>query len=283
MTNDKIKELFSAYYENSLDNGLTQTVASRLKEDSNLANEYRSFVVSLESLQLLPKFEVQVPHDLNDLISQKIDRHIWETNRRQPASWLVWARNAAIGAAACLAIVGTYLSYANRSIGEVGAGSWSSGSDHLDFKFIDGNLRVRLAPSSVTTVQFFSEPDNVLFKTVDLNPTQHLDSPLQNKNSSAALFQVSIEGHSNPYLVSIPGSTIKQKEHGTGSLGDFARALSNTYDLPVIVVNPDITKTVDWDFKAGDMLGDASASLAQLNYTVDKRSGDIIYITQQAQ
>src|SRR5687767_3235474 len=122
MNADKAREFFSSYFEGTLDAGLRQAFELRLETDAETQAEYRAFERSMGQLDTLKDIEIEIPYDLNEKISARVDRHIFEAKRTKGSPWLAFLRPMAIGGLAAAAIIGTVITMNNRSGGVQPAG-----------------------------------------------------------------------------------------------------------------------------------------------------------------
>ena len=100
MNQEKAKELFSPYYEGTLEPGLAQALGQSLSKDAHLRAEFEQFERTYDELRAL-KFEViDIPEDLAEKISTRIDRQIYEQKRTVQPTWVGWLRNVSIAAVA---------------------------------------------------------------------------------------------------------------------------------------------------------------------------------------
>ena len=281
-TNEKVKELFSEYYEKSLDPSLANIVEKRLRTDTELQSEYKAFISAMQSLGELNQTQVALPTHLNDLIAQRIDLQNYEKRQHAPPKWMILARNMAFAGAASVAVFGAYLSLSHRSNSAIGASALSTTNSNLQFVDSDGILRVEYSPSRPTTVSIYSDPSGALVKTINIASKQHLDAPLVNKNSTASILRIATASQSRVSIVVIPGTAFSFQKKGSGTLEDLAKAISNRYRIPVVLQDPNLTATVEWDFSGSDLLSNIQPSLATINYSADKRNGDVVYITKSS-
>ena len=83
MNIEKAREFYSAYHEGSLDKGLKQAFERQLETDAQVAAEFRLFKQAMEELSQLESEAIEVPSDLHDRISARLDLHILEQRRKK--------------------------------------------------------------------------------------------------------------------------------------------------------------------------------------------------------
>ena len=96
MNNDKAREFFSSYAEGALDAGLKQSFEAQLQRDRDLQSEYHDFERTLEHLGQFKFEEIAVPADLNETISARLDRNLYDRKHNAAPTWHLWLRNFAI-------------------------------------------------------------------------------------------------------------------------------------------------------------------------------------------
>lgn len=282
MTSEKVMDLFSEYYENTLDPSLRKIVAARIKSEPNLELEYQKFQATMNSLGILPSIDILVPTNLNDSIGQHLDKHILETRTQKSAPWLILVRNVSFAVAASVAIAGTYLSLSHRSSTESDSSVFSGASDHLHFSNVNSNVVVKYAPESSTLITLYSDPSGTLIKSIHLNGKQVLSAPLENSNPESTLMRVNVSGQASYAVVALPGTKMSMHLKGSGNLEDLAQAVANMDRIPVVLENPDLQKTVEWNFKGNDVLTNVQSTLSPIGFSADKRNGGILYITKSS-
>ncbi|HTQ08499.1 MAG TPA: hypothetical protein VMI31_00360, partial [Fimbriimonadaceae bacterium] len=92
MTNEKAREFFSAYHEGTLEPGFRVSFEQKLKSDYAVRHEFESFVRAMEKLDALRDEEIEIPADLHDRITARLDRHLYERRKSATPSWSVWIR-----------------------------------------------------------------------------------------------------------------------------------------------------------------------------------------------
>ena len=118
MNANKAREFFSSYFEGNLDDGLRQAFERTLNTDAELQAEYKAFERTLGQLAGLRDVEIEVPFDLHERISARLDRHIYEKRQTRGGGFLAFWKPALAAGVASLAVIGTVLSL-NSSGGDV--------------------------------------------------------------------------------------------------------------------------------------------------------------------
>ena len=110
MNSNKAREYFSAYLEGSLDAGLRQSFERKLATDATVQAEYRAFVSVVEKLNALKDETIDVPYDLHETISSRLDRHVYDNKSKTTFALSGWWRSLALGGLATAAIIATIVS-----------------------------------------------------------------------------------------------------------------------------------------------------------------------------
>src|SRR5688500_10784952 len=97
MNASKAREFFSSYFEGTLDAGLRQAFERRLHTDAEIQAEYRAFERTMGQLSTLKDLEVEVPFDLHERISARVDLHIFEAKRAKGSPWIAMWKPLLIG------------------------------------------------------------------------------------------------------------------------------------------------------------------------------------------
>ncbi|MCH7945048.1 MAG: hypothetical protein IIC73_03415, partial [Armatimonadetes bacterium] len=120
MNQSKARDFYSAYFEGTLDSGLTQAFERALRTEAEIKAEYEQFVRVMDDLKAC-RSPVEAPDDLHLKIRERVDAHILSTERQERAGVLFFAwKPLAYGAIAAVAIIAAVASLSNRSAGSGG-------------------------------------------------------------------------------------------------------------------------------------------------------------------
>ncbi|MBL8086805.1 MAG: hypothetical protein JNM85_01885 [Chthonomonas sp.] len=261
MNLNKARDYFSGYYEQTLEPGLRQAFERGLQEDAQIQAEYAAFVKTVESIQTLSHQEIEIPFDLHDRISARLDRHVWETEQNRKPNWFSqWWRSIALGGVAVAAIGGVLFSIANPSKG--GSTSQAGAFPSVENKkplltFESGQLYVNAPAQPGATLKVLRGTAGEPVVSIDLSKNR-VRSPLRNEQNEPTLLSVLV-GDEAPILVIVPGQTPSTKKAGSGTLLEMAKALSDAYRVPVQLTAKNLESTVTWEFR-GETLSDAIMS-----------------------
>ena len=277
MTQDKAREFFSSYYDGTIEKGFKQALEQKFRVDADLLAEYKEFEGVLNSLSFLQGEEIEVPFDLNDKISARIDKHVWDQKKAPAVSIFSGFKSYVFGAIAVVAIVGASVTLHQKGgkAAEAGIGISSGATvDKLEASVKDDVLHLNYTPSTPEQVIVRSEDGKVL-RQVEVKDA--LDTTLVNSQPNATLMNVSVGQQVPTTYFAIPGSTREMKTSGTGSVLEFAKALSGYYKVPVeITGQPD--GNISWTFSGSDVRQAAQTNLGS-KFSVDQRADNLLSIT----
>lgn len=285
MTHDKARDFFSAYHEGSLEAGLRISFEQKLSAEADLRAEYDRFVATLEQLSSLREVQVEVPHDLNERIAARLDKHLWEQKQAAPKPWMARFRLIAFSGAAVVLLAGAAISLRNRGNGPIPANVLpiGSASEQLSIGVKQDGLTVEFAPQTKQTVAFRMEPDTKPFAEVTVDRTTPLKRQLLNRNPETDLVSIQVlDAPKDDHLVvAIPGERPGKAAAGSGTLEEFAKVLATRYRVPVVLSDvKDPLMQVTWDLDAGDARHAAEAALKGQQLSVDSRDGGMVTISR---
>ncbi len=274
MNQEKAREFFSAYYEETLETGLRQTFEQRLKTDATLQAEYRAFESTMNELGELKLEEIEVPSFLSDRIATRLEEVQAKKQTSTPV-WATWFRGLAFSGLAAAAIIGAVVSM--RSNGDtVQGGPISAPSDQITFKLSkSSDVQLRFTPSAKKTLDI-QVNGKVEHRDVD---THGMVSTLENKNPEAALFTIQVEGEKSSAVVAVPGTRSGVDKAGQGKMSDFVKALAGFYKTPVLLNVANLDAPVTWSFESTDVSDAANKALVGLGISVDLKSDGFLNIS----
>lgn len=280
MNHDKARELFSAYYEGTLESGLRQQLETRFRADAHLKADYAAFIETIEALGDLRFEEIEVPLSLNDRIATRLEQE--EAKRRRPVlAWGNWLRGLGFSGLAAAAVLAAFVAIRTEG-GPATAGFIPSNTapsaipaNRLVFSAEGKKVVVNYRAEETGTVVVSAAGSGREIQRFPLNRNE-LRTPLENSHATPALLRVTASGDAGATVV-LPGSEKHAAKAGSGTLLDLASALSNHYGVPIVVRgNP--TREVGWNFDSTSALRAAESALAGTPASVDQRDGDLITI-----
>lgn len=272
MTDEKARDFFSAYYEGTLESGLSMSFEQKLKADWSLNEEYSQFVRAMDELGTLKFEEIDIPHDLQERISARIDRDIYERKHSGRRPFLSWARGLAYAGIGALAITGAFFALNSHSPTQ-GAGFAPSAIDRIDYAVSANGVTLRVAPASPKSVVIRNQGREVSRAIV--GPTG-VNTVLSNPNANAAVFEIALDGV-NPSFMVVPGRVRSAINAGSGSFVQLAQATSDFYRLPVLLETKDSGQRTSWTFGTSDAVSEVAKALGP-SYSVTLLQSGILEI-----
>lgn len=275
MNANKAREFFSSYSEGSLDNGLRQAFENALNTDAEIQAEYRAFERTMLELATLKDCEAEVPFDLNERISARLDRHIFEQKRAKPTGIAFLWKPFLVGGLAALAIVATVLSMNRTGGGAQEAGLGLSGGQKPRIEQPKTGFELRLDSITGETPRKVSMTKNG--ETLDLGAITTLE--LKNEGDKPEFVSISIEGEPSPLYVAVPakqGSADPKDE----TLRGAALRLAQRQQKPVVMSVPDPAAAMPYRAAVSkDPVGAGSETFGS-GYGVEHRADGSIWIMQ---
>ncbi len=287
MTNEKAREFFSSYYEGTLEAGLRQSFERKLLSDPDLKLDYQDFERTVDQLGELKFEEIMPPSDLHEIISARLDRHIYEQKRKAPAGVIGLWRNLALGGIAVAAIVGTIYSLPHSgghvspsTLVPTGTPGKTSASPRLTFRSGPKSVYAEITPSADRTITVSSLDTAQTLSTQIAKAGEPTMVPLENPQTAPAAFSVTLDGE-EPRIVVLTGTETNKTRAGEGDVLAFAKALASFYRQPVVLNLHDQKQVVRWAFTVPNAAEAAISALASTHLTVDQRDGGLIEISEQ--
>jgi len=292
MNHEKAREYFSAYYEGNLERGLRQTLEQRLHADAQLQAEYRAFQRTMDELDNLKFEQIEAPSYLSDRIATRIEEARAASRPKNP--FLLWLPRYAVAGLAAMALIGAGVAIFSNHNGNqvqmnlVGNGGGPNPATTVapppEAVLVSGTgQHVALHYQSATqrSVQVLDSAGHRL-KAYPLVASQQLNTTLDNPNSNATLFEVKVSDNGPDLFVAVPGTNHLASGKGSGSVADFASALADTFQAPVILKVPDLTKTVSWTLAGADARAEAQKALGDSDYDVTQTASGILSISSKS-
>ncbi len=281
MNREKAREFFSSYAEGSLDAGLRSSFEQRLGSDSDLQREFNSFRRSFDELDGLRFVSSSVPGDLHDKIAARLDLHVWQQKQAAAPGWTGWLRNLAIGGVATAAVVGAVLSIFNHDTSASAANLIGFTPNQLQASPVssqDRDVRVRYLATGKHLVTVTS--GSTQLRQDSLTASERWETTLTNNQPHSALFKVQVSDGGGDLEVAVPGKAGSHSKGGEGTVEDLAKALAETYRVPVILSGHNLAQSVKWKFEGAEVSEAAGQALTARGFTVEVKGGNAIWITQ---
>ena len=278
MNQRKARDLYSHYHEGSLDEGLRQAFERAMQNDPDIRSEYEQFVRVIGDLNSMAK-PVEVPADLHQRILERLDQSAPESGADSRTSTIWWAwKPLAYGTAAAAIAIMMIVSFGPSRGGSVQvAGTSGSVEVAPSLRNEDGELTFVFRTDAETTITVSRVADNVELLSRKLSG-QYVELALQNDADEPSMLRVDIASENHPVYLLIPGIAIAQDDVGSGSLLEFATAISARYNVPVQVSVNDAQAILDWDFDSLDPVDAVEDEITGLGMRVDKSRHGVVRI-----
>lgn len=248
------RELYSGYYEGTLESGSAQALKLAIENDSEIKEDYEAFASVMDALPALSEEPIAIPHDLHDRVMRKIDQYDWEKKQNTAKFSITNLQKVFLGAAAAAAILFAAVSaFQPKSSADVSTADFTGSQQAASFKFSAGNqlgsptLNLDVLNAKRGTVTVRSELGDSA--TVDVAKQQDT-TPIVNSAQTPVLFWVEMKGV-DPVSVVIPGSKPLPVWNGNGTLAECARAVAGTFNVPV-QIEGQADVQVRWSFTQKD-------------------------------
>lgn len=296
MNADKAREHFSAYYEGAMDRGLKESFERTLNQDAQVQAEYKAFAKTMAQLESLSAPVPEPPFDLHERIAQRLDRHIYEAERKPSTNWFGGWRKVAIGGLAALAVFAAGISIINRGGGASQASIVPSPATRnapsvkkpalpdasaITLEQAEGGWKLGYTAKGSESVTIESE-DGKIARTAELN-NDVLSSTLNHTGEAAVLVSVKFSAAENPLFVVLPPATTLEtlQQAGEGDLRELAKAASTFYGAPVVLAERNPVSNLKWTLQAEQAPSSIMTALNDLGYSVDQRANGVIWILPQ--
>jgi|CXWL01.1.fsa_nt_gi hypothetical protein len=290
MNAKKAQEYFSLYFEGELTGGLLEQFERTLKTDAQVQAEFRAFTQAMQSLEGLKVPIADPEFDLHEAISQRLDKHLYEVDRKPVNQfWTSW-RKLAVGGIAVLAVVGAFASIWNRGKSHEANPFPIPGASKVDKRtrtsFDMTRMELLLVENTWTLNYRASEPETITIssegtpeKVGHLAINDTLESPLRNSGTESILMAVRSNRVQNSAYIALPSeSQARLRNEGTGTLGQFATVLSATFGKPVVVIAKESEATFSWTLGKISDVASITEIVKAFGYSVEQKENGVIWI-----
>lgn len=278
MNADKAREYFSAYHEGTLERGLAETFERALRTDAQVQAEYRAYERTVESLQTLATPVPEPDFDLHELISRRLDKHVYDEKRRTVSPFLGWWKSLALGGLATVALVATVLQLQSNSDVKVASPipiATNRATDRVELYSDTQGYRLEFRAKDAAEITVRASDGEVLAQEKVQSGT--FKSPLNNPNATAALLEIDVAGDNELIFVALPGTRMDAATSGSGSVKDLALALAGFYRTPILIRVSE-ESAVKWEFGPGEPHDAAETALKGTPYTAVKNPDGVVSI-----
>ena len=272
MTTDKAQELFSAYFDGSLEPSLKRTLEVKFKAEPNLHEEYLAFVSLVADLDHLRDEDIEIPIFLSDRIATRLEAEQSKTPIFAN-SLSRWFKGLGFAALAGLAIFGAYNGFTALTSTAVGPVIVESANE-LDYTVNNGTVSVDFQPTSNRALIISTEASTRRIEPKGGRST----SPLINANPTPSSFRVQLEGDPHSTIIVVPGSKRQTVPTGNGTIEDYAKAIASYFSQPVRIDTNQTGASFSWSITGTEPLAATQDTLASHGYSADVRKGGLICI-----
>ncbi len=256
MRQEKAYDYFSAYFEGSLDLSLKAQFERVLESNPAMQEEYAAFAASLLSLNELAHVEVDVPADLHERITSRLDRHVFESERKRPRSFLSHWRQLVIGGVASVAIIGGVMTVSQRqNTGKFGASPVpiSSSETGLKIEAGDEGTFLKYRPNANDEVEVRRIKDGVIQKIYPVSSSDPLYVPLKFGGRDPLAVRISRKSDQESIVVILPGSVRTGDLVGSGTVQKFAESIAGLSGRAVLLDSSRDAEEIRWKINPADV------------------------------
>lgn len=256
MNVQKAREYFSAYYENTLDPGLRQTLEREFTQNPALLAEYRAFSASVEAINGLRDSYVPMPDDLHEQISRRVDHALWEQKQTKKVGFFQGFWRWGLAGVAAVAVAGSFYAISNKRPESTNVGGPVSRQvAPLELKMENGDITVVASPSQPEEIVFRDAETSEELSRANLDG-QRQNSPLTNDNATSRVVEVTLTKDNARKLIVVPGKERSTTLEGTGTIMDLAKSLADVYGAPVDLVTASKgDRTISWKLTGATLKG----------------------------
>lgn len=265
----KARDYFSAYRDGELEPGLREKFERLMNSDAQVQAEYRAFARSLDQLEELRRVEVELPFDLHETISARLDLHLYEKRSTAKPMLSTWWRSLAFGGLATVAIIGAIVGVRGQGASQAGVLPDLSASD-VELSMAGDRLELKVPASDSALVEIRLGVDGPVVQRWELEG-ETLRAKVDNPNEVAQIAAITISDH-EPILVALPGAVRLEPAKGEGTVLDYAQAMAGTMGLPVEVAVEDTKARVSWEFADGTLDSAMASASSNSQLTVERKS-----------
>ncbi|MBS1706239.1 MAG: hypothetical protein JST40_10220 [Armatimonadetes bacterium] len=237
MNVNKARDFYSDYFEGTLESGLKQAFERALREDATIQAEYQAFTRAMEALGTMKDEEIEVPYDLHDRISARLDKHIWDQKQKaKPNFFSAWWRTLAVGGLATVAIIATVTTLFNTNSGRNSTANAIpiSGGQRESVQFAGDHQSLIITAGKAGGGEISMVPERG--DTVMMKLDSPMNRPIQNIEPQSMALIVRTKLGKEKFTFVLPGKDAKPVLTGEGDALDIAGALADTFQRPVQVL-----------------------------------------------
>lgn len=285
MNANRAREVFSQIYEGVADDYTRRVFERALEQDPALREEYAEFVRACAVLSEMAHEPVEVPADLHETISARLDKHIWET--RDAKKKFFGLPSWSLGGLAAVAVAATVFAAVNRpqdgrSIAPmIPVPAAKVLPAKAGFTYVGGRVHLTATSERPVRLTVKRTDDDVVQQTYDVRDAKsEVDAPLINNGAEPVGLTVKVSDGQTPLYIMLPGTQRDTSLTGEGDLTAVAKAVAAHYGTPIVLVDPyTVAKTYRWTFQEGDTAQDVQARLVAAGVSVEIMPTGILRIS----
>lgn len=253
MKPENASEFFSGYYENQLEPSVRAQFERLIEENAEVALDYAAFAATIEDIEATKETEIEVPHDLHELIMRRVDRSIYESKNRQKVSWRdqwrMWVLGSAVTGALVLSVVAAKSGGSAFMAGILPAPANNSvavATTKIEVVNPNGVTVVRCEATRDDNLEILRASDGFLLQNRTLKAGETVEFPLTNASTSPVLVEIMSKSGSRKFMVAVPGTQPGTVREGKGSLSELALAMAASYGKPVLLETTELERAASW-------------------------------------
>ncbi|MBS1707240.1 MAG: hypothetical protein JSS65_00810 [Armatimonadetes bacterium] len=290
MNANRAREMFSQYHEGEADAHSAKVFERALEQDPALRQEYDEFVRAVELLSQFADEPVEIPSDLHEKISARLDNHVWE-KKQAGTKKLFGLPSWASGLLATAAVACAVFAVVNRQ--QEGPGSHGDPLGPIvakpkpaatSFAYVQGQVHLQVSaerPVEITVKR--TADDKVEGKYSVPDKGTEVDAPLVNNEAKPVGLTVRVSDGQPPMFLVLPGKDRETESTGDGDLSALAHAVAAHFGTPVVLISPTTaTKTYHWSFTEKDQAKDLVQRLSDVGVGAEILSSGLLRLQEGA-
>jgi len=244
-----------------------------------LRREYDAFVRAMDQLDLM-KFEtIEVPADLHEKVSARLDKHIYDKKGKSAPLLGGWLRSLSFAGLAAVAIAGAFFALNARGNNPT-SNILNVSKDEITYSLTSDGVAIKVIAGSPKTISVLNEGKVLSQSVVGTAKDGEFRTLLTNSQANSSIFTIQISGAPGGTFIALPGTTRSSVGKGEGTVVDLAKAISDFYRMPVKLYAKMPTEQANWSFTSPDAVSESSKAVGQ-NYTVTQIQGGMLEIDQK--
>jgi len=284
MNIQKAREYFSAYYEDTLDAGLRQTLEREFAKNPEVAADYKAYCNAVEQINSLRESVIDIPEDLHEQISRRVDHSLWEQKQSKKVGFFQSFWRLGLAGTAAVALIGSFFAIKMRSGGttsQSGIVSVQPSAPSLELVMKDGEPKIHATPRVSEEFIARDAETGQEISRIQLDKAP-LDSPLANENAQSRVIEFFFTKESSKKYVAIPGKERSTILEGHGTTMELAKTIADTYGIPVEMVQlPRADRSFSWKLSGTTLAEFKLATDPASVVTYDVTSSGSVFLSER--